>query len=98
MNRMGIPQPGYTPDGVLAEIARVVPFFKGAVWEKLGDNGKQWSIQEGCIGTEILHTDTFKRGLGEFRGWSLVPRSTPVAQTFVQLPLTMHKVACIVSP
>jgi hypothetical protein len=24
-------------------------------------------IQEGCIGTEILHTDTFKRGLGEFR-------------------------------
>jgi hypothetical protein len=30
MNRMGIPQPDYTPDGVLAEIARVVPFFKGA--------------------------------------------------------------------
>ena len=66
MNRMGIPQPDYTPDGVLAEIARVVPFFKGAVWEKLGDNGKQWPIQEGCIGTEILHTDTFKRGLGKF--------------------------------
>ena len=77
MNRMGIPQPDYTPDGVLAEIARVVPFFKGAVWEKLGDNGKQWPIQEGCIGTEILHTDTFKRGLGKFRGWSLVPHSTP---------------------
>ena len=50
MNRMGIPQPDYTPDGVLAEIARVVPFFKGTVWEKLGDNGKQWPIQEGCIG------------------------------------------------
>ena len=66
MNRMGIPQPDYTPDGVLAEIARVVPFFKGAVWEKLGDNGKQWPIQEGCVGTEILHTDTFKRGLGKF--------------------------------
>jgi formate dehydrogenase major subunit len=66
MNRMGIPQPDYTPDGVLAEIARVVPFFKGAVWEKLGDNGKQWPIQEGCIGTEILHTETFKRGLGKF--------------------------------
>jgi hypothetical protein len=41
MNRMGIPKPDYTPDGVLAEITRVVPFFKGAVWEKLGDNGKQ---------------------------------------------------------
>ena len=73
MNRMGIPQPDYTPDCVLAEIARVVPFFKGAVWEKLGDKGKQWPIQEGCIGTEILHTDTFKRGLGK---WSLVPHST----------------------
>ena len=66
MNRMGIPQPDYTPDGVLAEIARVVPFFKGATWEGLGDNGKQWPITEGCIGTEILHTDTFKRGLGKF--------------------------------
>ena len=66
MNRMGLKQPDYTPDGVLAEIARVVPFFKGAVWEKLGDNGKQWPIKEGCIGTEILHIDTFKRGLGKF--------------------------------
>ena len=74
MNRMGIPQPDYTPDGVLAEIARVVPFFKGAVWEKLGDNGKQWPIQEGCVGTEILHTDTFKRGLGKFPG--VVARSS----------------------
>jgi formate dehydrogenase major subunit len=70
MNRMGIPQPDYTPDDVLAEIARVVPFFKGAVWEKLGDNGKQWRIQEGCIGTEILHTETFKRGLGKFHFFS----------------------------
>jgi formate dehydrogenase major subunit len=66
MNRMGIPQPDYTPDGVLAEIARIVPFFKGAVWEELGDNGKQWPIGEGCTSTEILHTETFKRGLGKF--------------------------------
>ena len=66
MNRMGGPQPDYTPDGVLAEIARVVPFFKGATWTGLGDNGKQWPIQEGCVGTEILHTETFKRGLGKF--------------------------------
>ena len=66
MNRMGIPQPDYTPDGVLAEIARVVPFFKGATWEGLGDNGKQWPIGDGCTSTEILHTETFKRGLGKF--------------------------------
>src|SRR5437870_4606447 len=68
MNRMGIPRPDYTPDGVLAEIARVAPFFKGATWEGLGDNGKQWPIREGCIGTEIPHTDSFKRGLGKFPG------------------------------
>src|SRR6185436_11680310 len=66
MNRMALKQPDYTPDGVLAEIARVVPFFKGAVWEELGDNGKQWPIGEGCTSTEILHTETFKRGLGKF--------------------------------
>ena len=52
--------------GWIAGIARVVPFFKGATWEGLGDNGKQWPIKEGCAGTEILHTDIFKRGLGKF--------------------------------
>ena len=30
MNRMGIPQPDCTPDGVLAEIARVVQLFSTA--------------------------------------------------------------------
>ena len=30
MNRMGVPQPDYTPDGVLAEIARVVQLFSTA--------------------------------------------------------------------
>jgi len=34
MNRMGIPQPDYTPDGVLAENARVVPLFKGVTQGK----------------------------------------------------------------
>jgi formate dehydrogenase major subunit len=66
MNRMGCPQPEYTPDGVLAEIAGIVPFFKGATWEGLGVNGKQWPILDGCVGTEILHVETFKRGLGKF--------------------------------
>ena len=41
MNRMGIPQPDCTPDGVLAEIARVVPFFKGAKPESRRCAGKQ---------------------------------------------------------
>ena len=66
MNRMGRPQPDYTPDGVLAEIARIVPFFKGATWEGLTDQGTQWPIQDGCTGTAILHTTEFKRGRGKF--------------------------------
>lgn len=66
MNRMGYEQADYTPDGTLAEVAGIVPFFKGATWEGLGDNGKQWPIQEGCESTTILHTESFKRGLGKF--------------------------------
>jgi len=66
MNRMGCSQPDYTPDGVLAEIARIVPFFKGATWENLTEQGTQWPILPGGQGTERLHTDTFKRGLGKF--------------------------------
>lgn len=66
LQRFGYPQPDYTPEGVLDEIAHIVPFFKGATWENLGDQGKQWPILEGGVDTKILHTDTFKRGLGKF--------------------------------
>lgn len=66
MNRMGYPQADYSPEGTLAEVAGIVPFFKEATWEGLGDNGKQWPILEGCESTTILHTESFKRGLGKF--------------------------------
>ncbi len=66
MQRMGCKQEDYSPEGVLAEIAQIVPFFKGATWEGLTDQGRQWPIAEGNIGTERLHLDTFKRGLGKF--------------------------------
>ena len=66
MQHMGYPQADYTADGVLEEISRVVPFFKGATWEGLGDNGKQWPVKEGNVGTPIMHLDSFKRGLGKF--------------------------------
>ena len=66
MNRMGCSQPDYTPEGVLAEIAKIVPFFKGATWDNLTDQGKQWPILEGGVGTSILHVDSFKRGRGKF--------------------------------
>jgi len=66
MQRLGLPQADYTPDGVLAEIARIVPFFKGATWDGLGNQGLQWPIQEDGVGTDILHVDSFKRGRGKF--------------------------------
>lgn len=66
MNHMGYEQADYTAEGTLAEVAGIVPFFKGATWEGLGDQGKQWPIQEGCESTTILHTESFKRGLGKF--------------------------------
>jgi formate dehydrogenase major subunit len=66
MQRMGCDQAPYTPDGILAEIAQIVPFFKGATWEGLTDQGQQWPIAPGNIGTARLHLDSFKRGLGKF--------------------------------
>ena len=66
MNRMGYPQADYHPATMLEEIAQVVPFFAGVRWEELGDNGKQWPVAPGGMDTEILHTDTFKRGKGKF--------------------------------
>lgn len=66
MQHMGFPQPDYHPATVLKEISGIVPFFAGVTWENLGDNGKQWPVAPDGSGTEILHTETFKRGLGKF--------------------------------
>ena len=66
MNRLGYDQPDYTAAGVLEEVAGIVPFFKGAVWEELGENGKQWPIKEGGEDTQMLHIHEFKRGKGVF--------------------------------
>ncbi len=66
MNRMGYAQPPYTPEGVLAEIAGIVPFFAGIKWEELGINGKQWPVTPDGRDTKILHTESFKIGKGRF--------------------------------
>ena len=66
LQRFGFPQPDYTPDGVLAEIAKIVPFFKGATWENLGEQGLQWPIREGGVDTQIMHLEQFARGKGHF--------------------------------
>ncbi|UGV41781.1 formate dehydrogenase subunit alpha [Methanococcoides orientis] len=66
MQRMGYPQPDYSAQGVLNEIAQIVPFFKGITWENLGENGLQWPVNYGGIDTPILHKEAFKRGRGAF--------------------------------
>jgi formate dehydrogenase major subunit len=66
LQRFGFPQADYTPDGVLAEVAAIVPFFKGITWANLDINGKQWPVQEGGVDTQILHQTEFKRGKGHF--------------------------------
>ena len=72
MNRMGYEQEGYSPDTTLREISKVVPFFKGIRWDELGENGKQWPVGEDGKDTQILHTETFKRGKGKFHFWDWV--------------------------
>jgi formate dehydrogenase major subunit len=71
MNRMGYPQPDYTAEGMLEEISQIVPFFAGIKWDRLGINGLQWPVAPDGTDTEVLHTETFKRGKGlfEFKEW-----------------------------
>lgn len=73
MNRMGYPQPAYTPEGMLEEIAQIVPFFAGVSWENLTDNGLQWPVGAGGKDTKMLHTHEFKRSSGKgkftFMNW-----------------------------
>lgn len=66
MNKMGANEPDYNPDYLLKEISQIVPFFEGVKWNELGDNGKQWPVNKEGVGTEILHTESFKLGKGKF--------------------------------
>ncbi|MBK8082131.1 MAG: formate dehydrogenase subunit alpha [Saprospiraceae bacterium] len=66
MNRMGYDQSDYDPSVILKEISRIVPFFAGATWENLGENGKQWPVNSEGIDTKILHTESFTFGKGKF--------------------------------
>jgi len=67
MQRLGYKQPIYDADQVLAEIADVVPFFKGVTRKRLGELGLQWPVKEDGASTKILHTETFKLGKGQIK-------------------------------
>lgn len=66
MNYMGYAQADYDPATLLQEISQIVPFFAGVTWNELGDNGKQWPVLPDGSDTKVLHTETFRRGLGKF--------------------------------
>lgn len=70
MRYLGYEQPtGLTYDApdVITEIADVIPFMKGLSWDRLGDNGLQWPIQEDGSDTQYLHVNgQFKKGIGTF--------------------------------
>lgn len=66
MQRMGYAQSDYDPKTILEEVSQIVPFFAGVKWDELGENGKQWPVMPDGSDTEILHTETFKRGKGKF--------------------------------
>ena len=69
MQKLGFDQPSYDADQVLAEIADVVPFFKGVTRERLGKLGLQWPVKEDGTDTQILHTETFKLGKGRLKNF-----------------------------
>jgi len=71
MNALNYPQEQYSSgielaEKVLAEISEVVPFFAGITWQNLGVDGLQWPVAKDGTDTQILHIDSFKRGLGKF--------------------------------
>jgi formate dehydrogenase major subunit len=84
MNKMGYPQPDYTPDGMLDEISQIVPFFAGITWERLGKNGLQWPVAKDGTDTQILHQVDFKRGKGyfEYNAWRETKELTSHAKEF----------------
>lgn len=65
MRKMGYDQPDYSGAGVLAEVSQIVPFFEGATWERLGDNGLQWPVKADGTDSQILHQEQFKRASGK---------------------------------
>ena len=65
MQAMGYAQNDYDAADMLSEISKVVPFFAGVTWENLGEEGLQWPVNKDGIDSKILHSDTFKRGLGK---------------------------------
>ncbi len=70
MQKLGYDQPKYDADQVLAEVADIVPFFKGITRERLGKFGLQWPVKEDGTDTKILHEKEFKLGKGRLKSFN----------------------------
>ncbi len=88
MQKFGFKQPAYDADQVLAEIADVVPFFKGVTRERLGKLGLQWPVKEDGTDTKILHTEKFTIGKGQFKNFDW-KESTELTNNQKEFPLIL---------
>ena len=88
MQKLGYDQPTYDADQVLAEVADVVPFFKGITRERLGKLGLQWPVKEDGTDTKILHEKEFKLGKGQLKyfDWK---ESTEIKNNIKEYPLIL---------
>ena len=86
MSRLGYKQPTgltYDADKVIEEIADVIPFMKGLSWNRLGENGLQWPINEDGTDTKMLHIDgNFKKGIGTFHHFNFQGSLLLAGQSF----------------
>ena len=88
MQKLGYDQPTYDADQVLAEVADVVPFFKGITRERLGKLGLQWPVKEDGTDTKILHEKEFKLGKGRLKSFNW-QRSTELKNNKKDYPLIL---------
>ena len=88
MQKLGYDQPVYDADQVLAEVADVVPFFKGITRERLGKFGLQWPVKEDGTDTKILHEKEFKLGKGRIKSFNW-QESTELKKNKKEYPLIL---------
>ena len=88
MQKLGYDQPTYDADQVLAEVADVVPFFKGITRERLGKLGLQWPVKEDGTDTKILHEKEFKLGKGRLKSFNW-QESTELKNNKKEYPLIL---------
>jgi len=88
MQKLGYDQPTYDADQVLAEVADVVPFFKGITRERSGKLGLQWPVKEDGTDTKILHEKEFKLGKGRLKSFDW-KESTEIKNNIKEYPLIL---------